>query len=599
MKIKPAGKAAILILVIGIVFGIVRYFNLLAPPATDKGSLVPTTGNLPERTAAAGSGASVALPGTGAGCTDKPEVRLLGYAWNAQMGMLFAAGGPQATRGSLMCGHGVNFKFTRQDDNGKLQEALTAFATQLSQGVANPDKGAHFVTIMGDGSAAFLKPLNDTLRRLGPEYMAKVVGSAGYSHGEDKLMGPAGWKTDPSSSRGALVAGVLRDGDWNIAQKWLGDNGLRTNPDEKTYDPDALNWVNANDYIDAAQKYIAGYHESRPVVRNGKRTGETKDVAVNGVVTWTPGDVTIAEKKGGLVSIVSTREYSSQMPCVIIGIDKWMRDHRSIVEGMLRAIAEGGDAVKSSDQALNRASEISNEVYHENGTDPSYWERYYKGTQQQDKTGVTVDLGGSSVNNLADMLLTFGLVPGSANLYGATYKVFGDIVASQYPELLKGYYPVDQISDTSYLQDIARQSRPTAAVMTASKPAFDPRQAVHTVVSRKIWHINFDSGRASFSPDASRQLDKLRRDLLVASGTAVEIHGYTDNQGSPQANLSLSEARAFAVEKWLEKAAPVNFPKGRVRIFEHGAANPLEPNSTSQGRAANRRVEVVLGTTSS
>ncbi len=595
MRIKPAGKAAIFILVIGIIFGVVKYFNLLGPPAVDKASVVPTAGSLPEKTTAAGSGANVSLPGEGAGCTDKPEVRLLGYAWNAQMGMHFANGGPQATRGSLMCGHGVNLKFIRQDDNGKMQEALTAFATQLSQGSANPDKGAHFVTIMGDGGAAFLKPLNDTLRRLGPEYMAKVVGSCGYSHGEDKLMGPAAWKTDPSSSRGSLVAGVLRDGDWNIAQKWLADNGLRTNTDEKTYDPDAVNWVNASDYIDAAQKYVAGYRESRPVVRNGKRTGETKDLTVNAVVTWTPGDVTVAEKKGGLVSIVSTQEYNSQMPCVIIGIDKWMRANRATVEGMLMAISEGGDAVKSSPAALQRASEVSSQVYHENGTDASFWERYYKGAREQDKTGVTVDLGGSSVNNLADMLLTFGLVPGSANLFGATYRVFGDIVATQYPELLKGYYPVDQISDTSYLQDISRKVQPAA--VAAVKPVFT-NKPVTAVVSRKVWHINFDTGRANFSQGAARQLEQLRRDLLVASGTAVQIHGYTDNQGDPRGNMSLSEARAFAVEKWLEKAAPVNFPKGRVRIYEHGAENPLAPNSTSQGRAENRRVEVVLGTTS-
>lgn len=606
MRLTTTGKIVVLLLVIGAAVGLWKLTsgssniaNTLMPNAKTQDAVVPARADLPQLNGApASDGVKYVAPGTGPGCADKPEVRLLGYAWNAQMALHLAIGGAQSTNGSLMCKHGVNLKFQRQDDNGKLQEALVAFATELSQGNPNPTKGAHFVTIMGDGGPAFLKGLNDTLKRLGPEYQAKIVDAFGYSRGEDKFMGPVEWKSSPAASKGGFAAGVIRDGDWNIAQKWLGDNGLRNNPDEKTYDPDALNWANASDYIDAAQKYIAGYSEDRPVVRNGKKTGQTKHIVVNGVVTWTPGDVTVAEKKGGLVSIASTKEYTSQMPCVVIGIDKWMKANRPIVEGMVQAVAEASDQIKADPAALKRAAEISNANYHESGTDAAYWEKYFKGTQQADKTGQQVELGGSSVNNLADSLVAFGLVPGSADAVAATYKVFGDIAVQQYRSLMPNYPSAAQVIDTSYLQAVARKVGTKGEVVAkAATPKYDPKAKLTNVVSTKRWYIPFASGQASFQPAAKKDLERLARDLVVAGGTAVEVHGYTDSQGNPQANMQLSENRAFAVKNWLEKRSPVNFPQGRIRVHAHGQDNPVASNSTDAGRAKNRRVEIVLGTT--
>jgi OOP family OmpA-OmpF porin len=600
MKLTPFAKFFITVVILGVIgYAGWRYkstglLERVVPAAKGKESKVPLKADLPalDTGAVAGTAAKVDLPGSTPGCTEKPEVRFLVWAWNAQMGGMLATGGPQAAKGSLMCKNGVNLKLIREDDSGKMQEALIAFATDLSRGDRNPSKGAHFVAVMGDGGAAFLKGLNDALGRLGSEYKAKVVGSMGYSRGEDKFMGLPDWKANPVSSKGGVVAGVLRDGDWNIAQKWLGDNGLCNNPDEKTYDPGCLNWVNASDYIDAGEKYISGYCDDRPVVKNGRKTGETKRACVNGVVTWTPGDVNVAQKKGGLVSIVSTREYSSQMPNVIIGIDKWMKDNRPTVEGMLAAIFEGGDQVKASPAALRRGAEISAVVYHE--SDAAYWERYYKGVTEKDKQGLTVDLGGSAANNLADNQILFGLKSGSSNLFGATYRVFGDIVVNQYPELVPSYPPVKEILDTSYVEAVARRS---TSRTEAEMPKFVPGERVKSVVSRRAWQITFDSGKATFTPGAQKELDQLLRDLLVASSTAVEIHGHTDSVGTPEKNMALSEARAFAVKQWLERQSPVNFPSGRLRVFSHGQENPVAPNATSEGRAQNRRVEIVLGTT--
>src|SRR6185436_9822220 len=216
-----------------------------------------------------------------------------------------------------------------------------------------------------------------------------------------------------------------------------------------------------NDYIDAAEKYVANYCEERPVTSKGKRTGEKKKVCVDGVVTWTPGDVNVAQKRGGLVSIVSTKEYTSQMPNVIIGIDKWMKDNRPTVEGMLKAIFDGSDQVKSVPGALRTAAQVSSTVYNEKNADAAYWEKYFIGATERDKQGIMVDLGGSTVSNLADNLQVFGLSTGSANLFAATYTVFGDVVVSQYPDLVPKYPPVKEILDTSYLQAVSTRSAPS------------------------------------------------------------------------------------------------------------------------------------------
>ena len=606
MKLTPLGKGVIVVALLIAAFFSIRQFapgllDKVVPAAKGRDSVVPESADLPDlpaSQAAPASNQNVAMPGERPGCTDQPEVRLYHWAWNAHMGAMFANGGKQSTEGSLMCKNGVNLKFIREDDVSKMQEGLIAFASALKDGEQNPSRGVHFVTIMGDGGAAFLKGLNDTLGRLGPEYRAKVIGSAGYSRGEDKFMGLPEWKQNPATSKGGLVAGVLRDGDWNIAQKWLGDNGLCNNPDERTWDPNCLNWVAASDYIDASEKYVANYCEDRPVVENGRRTGERRKVCVNGVVTWTPGDVIVAERRGGLVSVVSTKEYASQMPNVIIGIDKWMKDNRETVEGMLQAIFEGNDAVKSSPRALRKAAEISAAVYNESGADADYWEKYFDVVTERDKQGLRVELGGSSVNNLADNMVLFGLNPGSANLFGATYTVFGDIVKQQYPDLMPSYYPVNEILDTSYVQAVAsRAPQGTTQVAAAETPTFSPAAPVRNVVSRRAWNINFETGSANFTPAAEREMQQLLRDLLVASSAAVEIHGHTDNVGNPQANMNLSEARAFAVKQWLEQQSPANFPEGRVRVFAHGQQNPVAPNATEAGRARNRRVEIVIGTT--
>jgi OmpA-OmpF porin, OOP family len=529
------------------------------------------------------------MPSDKSASLSTPALRWQLWAWNAQMGLMFANGGANTTENSLMAKNGVNLALTRQDDVPQMQASLIKFANEYKSNPATTE-GTQFVSIMGDGAPAFLAGLQPELEKIGPEYKAQIIYTCGKSLGEDKLMGPQAWKENPQTAKGGLCAAYLRDGDWNIVVKWCGDNGIKVNPDEKTYDPEAMNFYSADSYIDASQKYISDYSEDRPVVLNGKATGETKKVSVNSVATWTPGDVMIAEKKGGLVSIVSTKEYRSQMPCVIIGIKKHMEDNRKTVENMIDAIAKGGDQVKSYSVALKKAGEISAKVYNEETGE--YWVKYYNGVTEADKQGKVVELGGSRVHNLGDNLELFGMGQGSTNVFKIVYTVFGDIAKKLYPKLMPNYPSADEVIDLSYIKNVAAR---TTNMASADKVTFNSDDAIREKVAEKSWNIEFESGSNRLTPQAEKSLQNLFNDLVVASNLKVEVHGHTDNAGDPNKNMQLSEDRAFAVKQWLEKKSSSNFPDGRVSIIAHGQMTPLVSNGTPEGKAKNRRVTIVMG----
>ncbi len=582
----------ILLLVVGFVFGLRKAAELgwIPTPGVMK-ALVPEKAALPDvKEALVQNVEPTPLPASTAANVRATLIRGEIWEWNAQINMIYANGGASTTKGSLMEKHGVNLSLIRQDDTGKMQEDLIACAREISNGSAQCSNGANFVVIMGDGSGQFLAAVNPQLKKLGQEFQAKVIGATGYSRGEDSLMAPPEVKSNPQAAKGLLVEGVLRDGDWNIAQKWEGDNGIKNNPDEKTWDPDAVNWLNASDYNVAAADYVAGKCDDRKVVKDGHLTGETKHVCVNAVVTWTPGDVTIAKGKGGLIKVVSSKQYRSQMPAVILGPKNYFERNRAEVEGMLAATFEAGDQVKAFDQVLHKASAISAKVY--NDQDEAYWYKYYKGVTETDAQGLRVDLGGSTVNNLADNLILFGLEPGTNDNFRSTYTVFANIATQQYPALFKDtpIPDVKEIEDKSFIT--GAQARMSSGGAEGEAPQYAANES-GPVVSKRSYSINFDTGKATFTSEGARTMQELK-DSLAITGLFIQVDGYTDNTGSEQVNQALSDARAGAVKDWLQRHAPRNFPDNRFKIAGHGSQNPVATNETVAGKAANRRVEITL-----
>ncbi|HEX3986038.1 MAG TPA: OmpA family protein [Acidobacteriaceae bacterium] len=103
--------------------------------------------------------------------------------------------------------------------------------------------------------------------------------------------------------------------------------------------------------------------------------------------------------------------------------------------------------------------------------------------------------------------------------------------------------------------------------------------------------VLFAFNKFDLKTDAQIKLAKVSGILLTYPNLKVQVEGYTDNVGSAEYNQQLSEKRAMAVQSFL---IAQGVPPGNVTAQGFGPADPVADNSTSAGRAQNRRVEMVV-----
>ena len=107
---------------------------------------------------------------------------------------------------------------------------------------------------------------------------------------------------------------------------------------------------------------------------------------------------------------------------------------------------------------------------------------------------------------------------------------------------------------------------------------------------KAVLHINFDTDKASLKPDGKAAGAEIVKVLKADPSLEISINGYTDNSGSPEHNKTLSESRAKAVKDEITKAG---IESGRLSSQGFGQRSPISDNSTEEGKAQNRRVELV------
>ena len=108
--------------------------------------------------------------------------------------------------------------------------------------------------------------------------------------------------------------------------------------------------------------------------------------------------------------------------------------------------------------------------------------------------------------------------------------------------------------------------------------------------SAAVYGIHVDTDSAKLRPDSKPALDAVLELIKNHAGSRWMIAGHTDNQGNSAHNQTLSQNRAVSVIAWL-KAHGVDGSRLTPQGF--GAARRVADNATANGRALNRRVEIV------
>jgi outer membrane protein OmpA-like peptidoglycan-associated protein len=121
--------------------------------------------------------------------------------------------------------------------------------------------------------------------------------------------------------------------------------------------------------------------------------------------------------------------------------------------------------------------------------------------------------------------------------------------------------------------------------------AMELAKALGDTGSVALYGILFDTGKATIKPESAKALAPVGELLTSQASLKLEIQGHTDNVGAPAANLKLSQDRAAAVKAYLVKTFGV--AADRLLPVGLGDTRPVGDNKTDDGRAKNRRVELV------
>jgi len=184
-----------------------------------------------------------------------------------------------------------------------------------------------------------------------------------------------------------------------------------------------------------------------------------------------------------------------------------------------------------------------------------------------------------------------------SKLAGALAVTFAETAAT---EKAKKDYEVTQaeiVKNTTEQLSIEQQARIDAELIAANALAelAAVKEEERGLVITLSGSVLFASNESTLLPAAQDRLNKVADALLVSKEKHLIIEGFTDSQGSAESNISLSQRRADAVRSYLISRG---YPSDLINTQGIGEERPVADNNSAEGRANNRRVEIVVERTS-
>jgi NitT/TauT family transport system substrate-binding protein len=303
---------------------------------------------------------------------------------------------------------------------------------------------------------------------------------------------------------------------------------------------------------------------------------------VDAAVVWSPDDQDCIAKVPGSKILLSTKTATNIIADVFIAKESYIEKNRETVIKLVTGWLRGSAEINASEDAKRKAAKILAD-----------------GLQQPE------DFCYNAINNAR--LCTYGDNVNFFNLNGDYRGVTGeDLYSKMSIEYAKvGYVkmnkaglpevtPFRTIADPSIIRSITSLSGNEHAAETSAKftPATAQDRTAAAVSTKKV-SIAFPTGKFELDENAKYIIDKEFVDIAKGFSSArIRIEGNTDNVGNAKANKDLSLKRAQAVADYLMSAH--NFDTNRFIVTGNGSDKPVADNSSSEGKAKNRRTDFEL-----